>query len=62
MMTKGEMEMMTASLAEMFREYLDTLDDEASESDPDAYESPRSRAQRSFEGLIAWLQTDYAGG
>lgn len=61
MMSKGEMEMMTAQLAEMFQEYLETLSDEPLESDPDAYDPPRDRAERVFRDLIAWLQKDYNG-
>jgi len=61
-MNKDEMNEMMQGLAEMFREYMIQLSDEPLDSDPDAYESPRDRAERVFRDLISWLGKDYQGG
>lgn len=58
-MTKAEMQDMVDGLSEMFKEYLKALSDEQLDSDPDAYESPKDRAERVFEGLLSWLEADY---
>lgn len=58
-MTHEEMELMTAGIGELFREYLASLS--ADEKWDAGYDSDRGRAQHVFEGLLAWLEKDYNG-
>lgn len=49
-------------LVHLYKNYLTTLSDEPLDSDLDAYESPRDRAERVLEHFAKWLLEEDGDG